>query len=64
MEDTERQIETPAPPSDDIYKSMCVSLYAYRFGTISFLDLVGRLEEILGLASPQTNCRNALERKE
>ncbi len=56
--------EPPKVPLGDIYESMCVSLYAYRFGTIGFLDLIRRFEEILGLSSPQTNYRNALERKE
>jgi hypothetical protein len=56
--------EPPKVPLGDIYESMCVWLYAYRFGTIGFLDLLGRFEEILWLSSPQTGCRNALEGKE
>jgi len=56
--------QPPKVPLGDIYESMCIWLYAYRFGTIGFLDLLGRFEEILGLSSPQTDCRNALERKE
>ena len=56
--------QSPKVPLGDIYERMCVWLYAYRFGTIGFLDLLERFEEILGLSSPQTDCRNALEGKE
>ncbi len=57
-------VKPPKVPLGDIYESMCVWLYAYRFGTIGFLDLLGKFEELLGLPSPQTGCRNALEGKE
>lgn len=36
------------------YEQMCISLYAYRYGAISFLELIAMFEESLGLASPQT----------
>lgn len=41
--------------SRDAYKKMCASLYAYRFGTIGFLDLLATFEEILAIESPQTD---------
>jgi hypothetical protein len=54
------------------FERMCISLYAYRFGAIGFLDLIKKFEETLGLPSPQTNdptilsveCRKDLEAKE
>lgn len=38
-----------------LYERMCVAIYAYRFGTISFLELLDRLEDILGIEPPQIN---------
>jgi hypothetical protein len=32
---------------------MCTVLYAYRFGTISFLDLLDKFEEILQIKLSQ-----------
>jgi hypothetical protein len=46
------------------FERMCISLYAYRFGTIGFLDLIKKFEETLGILSPQTNCQKDLETKE
>jgi hypothetical protein len=40
--------------TEDIYEQMCVSLYAYRYGAIGFLELIAKFEESLGLDSPQT----------
>ncbi len=34
------------------YQELCVLLYAYHFGTIGFLDLLVRFEEILGIKLP------------
>ena len=36
------------------YERLCVTLYSYRLGTISFLDLLKVFEECLGLSPPQT----------
>ncbi len=49
--------------SDDIYETMCLSLYAYRFGAIGFLDLLEKFEETLGIRSPQTSCQKDLAAK-
>jgi hypothetical protein len=32
------------------YEALCISLYAYRFGAITFLELIERLETGLGLS--------------
>ncbi len=40
-------------PPTDTYERMCSALYAYRFGTIGFIDLLRRFEEILGIKSPR-----------
>lgn len=41
-------------PSETPYEQMCVSLYAYRYGAIGFLELIATFEESLGLIPPQT----------
>ncbi len=46
------------------YERMCAALYAYRFGTIGFLDLLTRFEEILGIEPPQSPVQHARNRKE
>ena len=38
-----------APPGPD-YERLCMSLYAYRFGAISFLELIERLEVALDIS--------------
>ena len=38
--------------SDADYEQMYQLLYAYRFGSISFLDLLDKLEEILHIDAP------------
>ena len=43
---TARPDALPAPD----YERLCMSLYAYRFGAISFLELIERLEVGLGLS--------------
>jgi hypothetical protein len=40
----------PAAPPEPDYERLCMSLYAYRFGAISFLELIERLEVGLGLS--------------
>lgn len=42
-------------PSSELYDWMCREIYAYIFGQISFLELLDKLEEILGIQSPQLN---------
>lgn len=37
------------------YERMCVALYTYRYGAITFLDMLALFEENLGIRSPQTN---------
>lgn len=48
----------------DPFERMCLSLYAYHFGTIGFLDLLATFEEILGIKPPQTDFQNAPDAKE
>lgn len=50
--------------TDSPYEGMCVSLYTYRYGAISFLELVATFEESLGLISPQTRLPPTPERSE
>lgn len=38
---------------EDPYESMCISLYAYRYGAIGFLELIAKFEEELGLVPAQ-----------
>jgi hypothetical protein len=40
----------PADQPEPDYERLCMSLYAYRFGAISFLELIERLETGLGLS--------------
>jgi hypothetical protein len=40
--------------SDADLEQMYKLLYAYRFGSISFLELLDKFEEILHLGAPQT----------
>lgn len=43
------------------YERMCVALYTYRYGAITFLDLLALFEENLGLRSPQTDDQATLD---
>jgi hypothetical protein len=52
--DESREINLPL----DTYERMCVALYAYRFGTIGFLDLLTRFEEILNIEPPQASTQD------
>ena len=38
--------------SKETYKDMCADLYAYRFGRISFLELLDKFEEALNIKNP------------
>jgi hypothetical protein len=43
----------PSPDATESgYRRMCIDLYAYRLGTIDFLELLQRFEHELGLPSP------------
>ncbi len=57
-------IKTSYTVSVDAYERMCAALYAYRFGTIGFLELLTRFEEILGIEPSQTPIQHAPDRKE
>jgi hypothetical protein len=41
-----------------IYEQLYLKLYAYRFGTIGFLELLDTFEEILHIPSNQTELVN------
>ena len=43
--------------SDADYEQMYHLLYAYRFSSISFLELLDKLEVILRINSAQTRCQ-------
>jgi hypothetical protein len=65
MESTEPFGEEAARPmSGSLYESLCLWMYMYRFGTISFLELLNRFEEALGIQPPRTDCHNHLKTKE
>jgi hypothetical protein len=52
------QNDQPAEPptvSDADYEQMYSLLYAYRFGAISFLELLDKLESILHIDSSQVS---------
>jgi hypothetical protein len=51
---TDQSTEPPAV-SDADYEQMYSLLYAYRFGTISFLELLDKLETILRINSSQVS---------
>ena len=57
-------IELATATAGEDYKKMCALLYAYRFGTIEFLELLDRFEKILHIKSPQTTCQNAPDTKQ
>ena len=52
--DTTQQPKNP-------YEQMCISLYAYRYGAIGFLELLSTFEEQLGLLPPQSEPHATLE---
>jgi hypothetical protein len=49
-------LDDRAPPtvSDADLEQMYTLLYAYRFGSISFLELLDKFEEILHIGASQT----------
>ena len=47
-------VTEPTGVSDADYEQMYGLLYAYRFGTINFLELLDKLEAILQINSSQT----------
>ena len=49
--------EKPEEATPDDYEQMHALLYAYRFGTIGFLELLAAFEEILQIQPPQPNPR-------
>lgn len=58
-------IDATEPPSAaKAYKKMYDSLFAYRFGTIGFLDLLLRFEEVLGITKPQSDSHADCNMKE
>ena len=52
IEDSVPEAEQSPDAAESGYRRMCMLLYAYRFGTISFLDLLARFEAILGITPP------------
>jgi hypothetical protein len=50
--------EKPRKTTPDVYEQMYALLYAYRFGTIGFLELLAAFEEILRVHTPQSNTRS------
>ena len=50
-------VDQPEPPtiSDADYEQMYTLLYAYRFGSISFLELLDKIEAILHIHSSQAS---------
>lgn len=52
---TDDIVSEPAAVSDTDYEQMYSLLYAYRFGVISFLELLDKLEAILHINSSQTS---------
>lgn len=54
-------MEDDAQPSETIYERMSRLIYAYHFGQIGYLDLLQKLEEMLGIASPQTDNQPTVE---
>jgi hypothetical protein len=56
---TDTDVATKEP--EEPYEQMCISLYAYRYGALGFLELLSKFEERLGLPSPQTKPHATLE---
>ncbi len=48
-EQTTAQPDALSVPDMAVYEQLYLKLYAYRFGTISFLELLEAFEEILGI---------------
>ena len=48
-EQTTAQPDALSVPDMTIYEQLYLKLYAYRFGTISFLEVLEAFEEILGI---------------
>lgn len=64
METSPEEIKEERQLPLDTYERMCAALYAYRFGTIAFLDLLARFEEILGIETPQPAAQHSPEQQE
>ncbi len=54
---TTAQPDALSVPDMTVYEQLYLKLYAYRFGTISFLELLDAFEEILHIRPPQSNPR-------
>jgi hypothetical protein len=56
--DNQTTIQADAPPAPMVsevdLEQMYHLLYAYRFGSISFLELLDMFEDILQIGAPQT----------
>jgi hypothetical protein len=52
IEDNVAEGEPSPDAAESGYRRMCMLLYAYRFGTIGFLDLMARFEAVLGIMPP------------
>lgn len=52
---TDDIITEPPPVSDADYEQMYKLLFAYRFGAISFLELLDKIEAILHIDSSQVS---------
>ncbi len=50
---TTEQPEVLPAPEMTVYEQLYSKLYAYRFGTIGFLELLDAFEEILHIQPPQ-----------
>lgn len=61
MQDT-RSANASRNGQDDLFKRLCLSLYAYQFGTIGFLELLDQFEEALGIEpSPKGRDENRVD---
>jgi hypothetical protein len=47
--DEQTDVQPDVTPKPD-YERLCIELYNYRFGAISFIELIERLEVGLGLS--------------
>jgi hypothetical protein len=56
--------EPPIEIPQHAYEAMCRALYAYRFGTISFLELLDKFEEVLNIRPPPATSLKHLSEKE
>jgi hypothetical protein len=54
-EQTTGRVQVMAAAEPTIYEQLYRQLHAYRFGAISFLELLDRFEQILHIHSPPDN---------